>query len=171
VLWFFGCCHQQPAGPPWWQLTATNLLALLFKNAQHGKQTKEKCNSCPKAQWPSGECPRRVAHGVHARHILSASRFNVRLIWLQLWAHRAYGNPLFFWSRSKGDVGVPIGPPHAPSGSQRVQKAVRFPARVFCCKGTTFVCSSLRNKLFYLVSFASIWLAKHDRANLRPSCP
>ena len=43
----------------------------------------------------------------------------------------ASGNPLFFWSRSKGDVGVPMGPRQAPSGSQRAQQAVRFPARVF----------------------------------------
>ena len=41
--------------------------------------------------------------------------------------------PPIFLSRSKRDVGVPMGPPQAPSGSQRAQQEVRFPARVFCC--------------------------------------
>ena len=38
--------------------------------------------------------------------ILPASRFNVRLIWLQLWAHRAHGNPLFLVSFERGRRGA-----------------------------------------------------------------
>ena len=64
------------------------------------------------------------------------TRFNARLIWLQLWARRASGNPLFFWSRSKGDVGVPMGRRkrlRVPRGRSR---QFVFPHVFFCCKKT-----------------------------------